>query len=87
MSILERRNLGSMGAMRISRKQAIYFLQTNASLEYIFTLMIECEKDGQEDCLGYILYQQLTRKTYGSTLKHILESDGAKWLTESKKGL
>eukprot|EP00972_Heterocapsa_arctica_P015653 2304330-Heterocapsa_arctica.AAC.1 len=78
MSIVERRNLGSMGAMRMSRKQAIEYLQTNASLEYIFTLMIECKKEGQEDCLGYILYQQLTKKTYGATLKKILESDGAK---------
>eukprot|EP00972_Heterocapsa_arctica_P022393 3293179-Heterocapsa_arctica.AAC.1 len=57
-----------MGALRMSRKQAIEFLQTNASLEYIFTLMIERKKDGQEDCLGYILYQQLTRKTYAATL-------------------
>eukprot|EP00972_Heterocapsa_arctica_P047548 7013452-Heterocapsa_arctica.AAC.1 len=49
--------------------------------------MIECKKDGQEDCLGYILYQQLDKKTYAATLVNILESNGAKWLTESKKGL
>eukprot|EP00972_Heterocapsa_arctica_P115797 16449743-Heterocapsa_arctica.AAC.1 len=32
MSISERRNLGSMGAMRLTRKQAIHYLQTNGSL-------------------------------------------------------
>eukprot|EP00972_Heterocapsa_arctica_P078268 11541581-Heterocapsa_arctica.AAC.1 len=67
-----------MGAMRMSRKQAIEFLQTNTNMQYIYTLMIECKRDGQEDCLVYILYQQLDKKTYAATLVNILESDDAK---------
>eukprot|EP00972_Heterocapsa_arctica_P092339 13617117-Heterocapsa_arctica.AAC.1 len=40
MSIAERKNLGSMGAMRMSRKQAIDFLQTSTTMQHIYTLMI-----------------------------------------------
>eukprot|EP00972_Heterocapsa_arctica_P066611 9829484-Heterocapsa_arctica.AAC.1 len=87
MSISERRNLGSMGAMRLSRKQAIDYMQTNGSLKYIFTMMIECKKSGQEDCLGYILFQQLDRNTYATTLTQIVKNNEIKWLSETKKGL
>eukprot|EP00972_Heterocapsa_arctica_P027520 4045369-Heterocapsa_arctica.AAC.1 len=40
MSIAERKNLRSMGAMSMSRKQAMNFLQTSTTMQYIYTLMI-----------------------------------------------
>eukprot|EP00972_Heterocapsa_arctica_P045983 6784033-Heterocapsa_arctica.AAC.1 len=60
-----------MGAMRMSRKQAIDFLQTNDSLQYIFTTMIEITHKGQEGCLGYVMYKQLDRKEYAKTLMKV----------------
>eukprot|EP00972_Heterocapsa_arctica_P019737 2910564-Heterocapsa_arctica.AAC.1 len=68
MSSVERKKLSSMGAVRMSRKQAIAFLQTSTTTQYIYTLMSECKMDGQEGCLGYILYQQLDKKTYAAAL-------------------
>eukprot|EP00972_Heterocapsa_arctica_P073501 10856209-Heterocapsa_arctica.AAC.1 len=87
MSIAERRNLASMGAMRLSRRPAMDYMKTNGSLQYIYTLMIERKKNGQEDCLGYILVQQLDKKDYAATLNNIATNEEIKWLLESKKGL
>eukprot|EP00972_Heterocapsa_arctica_P021189 3119221-Heterocapsa_arctica.AAC.1 len=39
MSVVEKKALSTMGAMRMSRKQAIDFLQSNESLLYIFATM------------------------------------------------
>eukprot|EP00972_Heterocapsa_arctica_P101549 14962867-Heterocapsa_arctica.AAC.1 len=78
MSIAERRNLASMGAMQLSRRQAMDYVKTNGSLQYIYTLMIECKKNGQADCLGYTLFQQLDRRTYAATLKKIATNEEIK---------
>eukprot|EP00972_Heterocapsa_arctica_P054175 7984616-Heterocapsa_arctica.AAC.1 len=43
--------------------------------------------DGQEGCLGYILYQQLDNKTYAAALVKSIENEEAIWLNENKKGL
>eukprot|EP00972_Heterocapsa_arctica_P003074 455901-Heterocapsa_arctica.AAC.1 len=56
-------------------------------MQYIYTLMIEYNKDGQEGCLGYIIYQQLDKKTYAAALVKIIECDEARWLNANKKGL
>eukprot|EP00972_Heterocapsa_arctica_P096801 14281496-Heterocapsa_arctica.AAC.1 len=47
--------------------------------------MIEYNTDGQEGCLGYILYQQLDKKTYAATLVKIIESEEARWLNENER--
>eukprot|EP00972_Heterocapsa_arctica_P107183 15791002-Heterocapsa_arctica.AAC.1 len=49
--------------------------------------MIECNTDGQEGCLGYILDQQLDKKTYAAALVKSIENEEALWLNENKKGL
>eukprot|EP00972_Heterocapsa_arctica_P082167 12112121-Heterocapsa_arctica.AAC.1 len=61
----------------MSRKQAIKFLQTSTTMQYIYTLMIECNADGQEGCLGYILYQQLDKHTYAAALVKSIENEEA----------
>eukprot|EP00972_Heterocapsa_arctica_P021448 3157454-Heterocapsa_arctica.AAC.1 len=63
------------------------YMKTNGSLQYIYTLMIECKKNGQEDCLGYILFQQLDRNTFAATLNNIATNEDIKLLSEAKKGL
>eukprot|EP00972_Heterocapsa_arctica_P055909 8247017-Heterocapsa_arctica.AAC.1 len=44
---LERKKLSSLGAVRMSRKQAISFMQSSATTQYIYTLMSECNKDAR----------------------------------------
>eukprot|EP00972_Heterocapsa_arctica_P098728 14569757-Heterocapsa_arctica.AAC.1 len=63
------------------------YMQTNGSLKYIYTMMIERKNNGQEGCLGYVFFQQLDRKDYAKTLKKITTNDDVRWLHESKKGM
>eukprot|EP00972_Heterocapsa_arctica_P016396 2418296-Heterocapsa_arctica.AAC.1 len=39
MAVAEKNNMATMGAMRMSRKQAMEYMQTNGSLQYIYTMM------------------------------------------------
>eukprot|EP00972_Heterocapsa_arctica_P116321 16452366-Heterocapsa_arctica.AAC.1 len=82
----ERKLLGSMGAVRLSRKQAISYIHSAGSLEYIHTLMTECNVDGQEGCIGYILYEDLGKKVYGAALTNITQNDTVRWMNPSSKG-
>eukprot|EP00972_Heterocapsa_arctica_P097724 14419503-Heterocapsa_arctica.AAC.1 len=36
--------------------------------QFIYTLMIACNMEDQEDCLGYILYEDLGNKPYAAAL-------------------
>eukprot|EP00972_Heterocapsa_arctica_P009431 1388192-Heterocapsa_arctica.AAC.1 len=86
MPALERKELSRMGAVRLSREQAINFVHSCLSTQYIYTLMIACNMDGQEDCLGYILYQDLGNKPYAAASIKCIKNTDALWLKESKKG-
>eukprot|EP00972_Heterocapsa_arctica_P111823 16428280-Heterocapsa_arctica.AAC.1 len=63
------------------------YMQTNGSLQYIYTMMIECKYNGQDGCLGYIFFQHLDRKDYAKTLNNIATNGEIKWLLESNKGM
>eukprot|EP00972_Heterocapsa_arctica_P113421 16437052-Heterocapsa_arctica.AAC.2 len=76
-----------MGAMRMSKKQAIDFLKTNDSLQYIYTTMIEIKYKGQDKCLGYAMYQQLDRKEYAKTLLNVTTNTEVRWLKTMNRGL
>eukprot|EP00972_Heterocapsa_arctica_P019302 2849490-Heterocapsa_arctica.AAC.1 len=62
MSVLERKELSKLGAVRLSRKQAINFIHSCISTQYLYALMISCKVGDQDDCLGYILYENLGNK-------------------------
>eukprot|EP00972_Heterocapsa_arctica_P020531 3027395-Heterocapsa_arctica.AAC.1 len=87
MLVVEKKALAAMGAMRMSRKQAMEYMQTNESLKYIYTIMIEGKYNGQDGCLGYVFFQHLDRKEYAKTLKKITTNDEVKWLQETNKGM
>eukprot|EP00972_Heterocapsa_arctica_P104978 15469951-Heterocapsa_arctica.AAC.1 len=87
MLVVEKKALAAMGAMRMSRKQAMDYMQTNESLKYIYTTMIEVTYKGQEGCLGYVLFQQLDRKEYAKTLMKVTTNDQVKWLQATNRGM
>eukprot|EP00972_Heterocapsa_arctica_P114676 16443654-Heterocapsa_arctica.AAC.1 len=87
MSVVEKRALAAMGTMRMSRKQAIDFLQSNDSLIYIFATMVEITYKGQDGCLGYVMYKQLDRKDYAKTLMRVTTNTEVKWLAPANRGI
>eukprot|EP00972_Heterocapsa_arctica_P060724 8958300-Heterocapsa_arctica.AAC.1 len=48
MTVAEKKALSAMGAISLSRKQAIDLLQSNESLLYIFATMVEITYKGQQ---------------------------------------
>eukprot|EP00972_Heterocapsa_arctica_P088512 13050017-Heterocapsa_arctica.AAC.1 len=86
MSKVERKKLSRLGAVRISRKQAIRFVQSRSPTQQVYTLLAGYSMDGQENCLGYILYQDLGNKPYAKTLIKCIANEEAKWLKENNKG-
>eukprot|EP00972_Heterocapsa_arctica_P055091 8125656-Heterocapsa_arctica.AAC.1 len=47
MSKEEKAGLSGMGAMRLSRKHAMEYMRTNENTQYIYTMMVEQEVNGQ----------------------------------------
>eukprot|EP00972_Heterocapsa_arctica_P004812 713434-Heterocapsa_arctica.AAC.1 len=82
----ERKQLGCMGAVRLSRKQAISYIHSAGSLSYIHTLMTECDVDDQEGCIGYILYEDLGKPICGAALTNITQSDTVRWMKQNNRG-
>eukprot|EP00972_Heterocapsa_arctica_P104758 15438120-Heterocapsa_arctica.AAC.1 len=54
MSRAEREALSKLGAVRLSRKDALRFMHSHASTQYYYTIMITCANGARQYCLGYI---------------------------------
>eukprot|EP00972_Heterocapsa_arctica_P016623 2452761-Heterocapsa_arctica.AAC.1 len=86
MSARERKELSRLGAVRLSRNQAIKSVHSCSYTQVMYTLMVGCTVEGQEQCLGYILYQDLGNKRYAQVLRKCIESKDTKVMNEGKKG-
>eukprot|EP00972_Heterocapsa_arctica_P109409 16110451-Heterocapsa_arctica.AAC.1 len=83
----ERKELSKMGAVRLSRKEALKFVRGYKSSEFIYSLMMITKVGDQDDCVGYILYEDVGNQLYAVALKEcIAPKHAAMWLGEEKKG-
>eukprot|EP00972_Heterocapsa_arctica_P094785 13978629-Heterocapsa_arctica.AAC.1 len=48
--------------------------------------MITCANGAKQNCLGYIMYEDMGNKPYVMPLESCIKDDGAVWLKEGKKG-
>eukprot|EP00972_Heterocapsa_arctica_P012370 1815574-Heterocapsa_arctica.AAC.1 len=62
MSKAERKALSILGAVRLSRKDAIKFMHSNAPTQFYHTVMITCTNGARQYALGYIMYEDMGKQ-------------------------
>jgi hypothetical protein len=79
----EKKALASMGALRMSQKQAMDFLKGQTSLEYIHVTLVKVP--GQAGGTGYVLYKQLDKPEYAKVLANIANNTYVEHLSVKSK--
>eukprot|EP00972_Heterocapsa_arctica_P105638 15563164-Heterocapsa_arctica.AAC.1 len=64
----QRKALSKLGAMRLSRKEALRFLRSKEKVGNYYTLMVQTMSNSGAKQLGYIMFEDILNKPYARFL-------------------
>eukprot|EP00972_Heterocapsa_arctica_P032440 4778985-Heterocapsa_arctica.AAC.1 len=86
LSAKDGKELSKLGAVRIPRDRALFFVQSSRSTQEVWPTLVGCKLKGQENSLGYIVYKDLGNKRYKQALDKCLDATEPKGMGEEKTG-